>query len=141
MLALPDWRNIEGVADASGHRGPHGSSSGLPAAKSDIILLQRRPGGRTEEQRLLMAAGLWDLDVEQILAEVKVTQSLNERIFAKAYRYDDSYLEYADLELHQLRTVIISSITPKKSLLTSYSFQSIGMNGVYENQPIFGRTL
>ena len=109
--------------------------------KADIILLQRRPGGRTEEQRLLMADGLWDLDVEQILAEVKVTQSLNERVFAKAYRYDDSYLEYADLELHQLRTVIISSITPQKSLLKSYAFQPIGMNGVYENQPIFSRTI
>ncbi|MBF0098311.1 MAG: DUF4351 domain-containing protein [Magnetococcales bacterium] len=108
--------------------------------EADIILLQRK-AGRTEEQRLLMADGLLDLDVERILAEVKVTQSLNERVFAKAYRYDDSYLEYAKLELHQLRTVIISSITPHKSLLKSCSFQPIGINGVYENQPIFGRTL
>ncbi|NGZ05216.1 MAG: hypothetical protein G8237_02555 [Magnetococcales bacterium] len=107
---------------------------------ADIILLQRK-AGRTEEQCLLMADGLLDLDVEQILAEIKVTQSLNERVFAKAYRYDDSYLEYAKLELHQLRTVIISSKTPQKSLLARCSFQPIGMNGVYENQPIFGRTL
>ncbi|MEO5332443.1 MAG: DUF4351 domain-containing protein [Magnetococcus sp. YQC-5] len=108
--------------------------------KADIILLQRQ-AGRTEEQRLLMADGLWDLDVAQILADVKVTQSLNERVFAKAYRYDDSYLEYAKLELYQLRTVIISSKTPQKALLDRCSFQPIGMNGVYENQPIFGRTL
>ncbi|HAT51470.1 MAG TPA: hypothetical protein DCS88_14235 [Alphaproteobacteria bacterium] len=108
--------------------------------KADIILLQRK-AGRTEAQRLLMADGLLDLDVAQILVDVKVTQSLNERVFAKAYRYDDSYLEYAKLERHQLRTVIISSITPQKSLLENYSFQPIGINGVYENQPIFGRTL
>ncbi|MBF0418378.1 MAG: hypothetical protein HQL86_09045, partial [Magnetococcales bacterium] len=108
--------------------------------KADIILLQRK-AGRTEEQRLLMADGLWDLDVDQILAEIKVTESLNERVFAKAYRYDDSYLEYAKLELHQLRTVVISSKTPQKALLDRCSFQPIGMNGVYENQPIFGRTL
>ncbi len=108
--------------------------------EADIVLLQRK-AGRTEDQRLLMADGLLDLDVEQILAEIKVTQSLNERVFAKAYRYDDSYLEYAKLELHQLQTVVISSKTPQKALLDRCSFQPIGMNGVYENQPIFGRTL
>ncbi|MBF0627320.1 MAG: hypothetical protein HQL91_03775 [Magnetococcales bacterium] len=108
--------------------------------KADIILLQRK-AGRTAEQRLLMADGLWDLDVKEILAEVKVTESLNEKVFAKAYRYDGFYLESARLKPRQLRTVVISSITPQKSLLARCSFQPTGMNGVYENQPIFGRIL
>ncbi|MBF0627099.1 MAG: DUF4351 domain-containing protein [Magnetococcales bacterium] len=108
--------------------------------KADLVLLQRK-AGRTEEQRLRMADGLWDLDVEQILAEIKVTESLNERSFAKAYRYDDSYLESAKLQPCQLRTVMISSITPHQSLLARCSFQPVGLNGVYENPPIFGRIL
>ncbi|MBF0108135.1 MAG: DUF4351 domain-containing protein [Magnetococcales bacterium] len=70
-----------------------------------------------------------------------MTESLNERTFAKVYRYDDSYLEYADLKYHQLRTLFVGSITPRMSLLKCYSFQPVGINGVYENQPIFGRTL
>ncbi|MBF0181956.1 MAG: hypothetical protein HQM03_18210 [Magnetococcales bacterium] len=46
--------------------------------KADMILIQRKEGGRTEEQRMLMADGLRDLDVEQILAEIKITQGMNE---------------------------------------------------------------
>ena len=106
--------------------------------KVDIILIQRKEGGRTEEQRLLLADGLRDLDADHILAELKITESLNEKTLSWLSMYDTLYLDTAKLERHQLQSVIISSITPRREYLERYTFKPIGPSGVYEAKPTWG---
>ncbi|MBF0296284.1 MAG: hypothetical protein HQL96_13935 [Magnetococcales bacterium] len=100
--------------------------------KADIILLQRRLGGRTQEQNMLMADGLRDLNVDRILVEIKITQGMNEAALKQAARYDDWYRVCEKLKKRQLRTVIISSATARQSFLERFAFKAMGPNGVYE---------
>ncbi|MBF0180416.1 MAG: DUF4351 domain-containing protein [Magnetococcales bacterium] len=109
--------------------------------KADIILLQRRKGGRTDEQNMLMADGLRDLDVERILAEIKITQSMNEAALNQASLYDVLYRKCENLKKHQLRTVIVSAATAQKPFLKRFAFKSVGPDGVYESKPLWGEPI
>ncbi|MBF0181123.1 MAG: DUF4351 domain-containing protein [Magnetococcales bacterium] len=109
--------------------------------KADIVLMQRQLGGRTEEQRMLLADGLRDLDADQILVEIKITQSLNEAALRQASRYDDWYRICAQLKKRQLRTVIISAATARKSFLDRFAFQPVGPKGVHESTPTWGEPI
>ncbi|MEO5330625.1 MAG: DUF4351 domain-containing protein [Magnetococcus sp. YQC-5] len=106
--------------------------------KADIILIQRKEGGRTEEQRLLLADGLRELDASHILAELKITESLTEKTLTWLSMHDTSYLETAKLERHPLRSVIISAITPRQEYLDRFVFEPVGPNGVYQSKPYWG---
>ncbi|MBF0294499.1 MAG: DUF4351 domain-containing protein [Magnetococcales bacterium] len=106
--------------------------------KADIILIQRREGGRTELQNMLMADGLRDLNVDRILAEIKITESMNEAALIQASLYDAWYRICENLEKHQLRTVIISAATARKPFLQRFAFKPVGPNGVYESTPLWG---
>lgn len=109
--------------------------------KADLILIQRKEnvkGGWTHEQRLRLADGLRDLDTDQILAELKITESLNEKTLDWLSMYDTLYLNAAALERHQLRSVVISSITSRREFLERYAFKPVGPVGVYESQPLWG---
>ncbi|MEO5370404.1 MAG: DUF4351 domain-containing protein [Magnetococcus sp. DMHC-1] len=109
--------------------------------KADLILIQRRAGGQTEKQRLFLADGLWDLDADHILAELKITESLDETALSQITVYDTLYLETAHLERHQLRSVIISSITPRREFLERFAFEPVGPVGVHESRPLWGGVL
>ncbi|MBF0602458.1 MAG: DUF4351 domain-containing protein [Nitrospirae bacterium] len=85
-----------------------------------------------------LADGLHDLDVDQILVELKITESLNEDALMQLLVYDYLYLKTAKLKRHQLRSVIISSITSRKEFLVSHSFKPVGPVGVYECIPPCG---
>ena len=76
--------------------------------RADIILIQRKEGGRTEEQRLLLADGLGDLETNHILVELKITENLDEETLPWLSMYETLYRYTAKLERHQLRAVIIS---------------------------------
>ncbi|MBF0136210.1 MAG: hypothetical protein H7833_10015 [Magnetococcus sp. DMHC-1] len=91
--------------------------------KADLILIQRKEGGQTAEQRLLLADGLRDLDADHILAELKITESLNEDTLSQLAVYDYLYLGTAKLQRHQLRSVLISSMTPRKEFLQKFAFE------------------
>ncbi|MBF0177715.1 MAG: DUF4351 domain-containing protein [Magnetococcales bacterium] len=106
--------------------------------KADLILIRRKEGGWTNEQRLLLADGLRDLYADQILAELKITENLNEDALCQITVYDTLYLETAHLERHQLRSVIISSTTPQKGFLERFAFEPVGPGGVYESKPRWG---
>ncbi|MBF0137573.1 MAG: hypothetical protein H7833_11615 [Magnetococcus sp. DMHC-1] len=101
--------------------------------KADLILIQRHASGWTEEQRVFLADGLWDLDTDHILIEIKVTESLHEGVLSQIAVYDTLYLETARLERHQLRSVIVSSTTPHKDFLERFAFEPVGPRGVYES--------
>ncbi|MEO5327446.1 MAG: DUF4351 domain-containing protein [Magnetococcus sp. THC-1_WYH] len=108
---------------------------------ADLILIQRKKGsgnGWTQEQHLRLADGLRDLDADQILVELKITESLNEKTLTWLSLYDALYLDMAKLERHQLRSVIISSITPRKEFLARHSFKPMDPVGVYECIPPWG---
>ncbi|MBF0603753.1 MAG: DUF4351 domain-containing protein [Nitrospirae bacterium] len=108
---------------------------------ADLILIQRKEtvqGGWTKEQRLRLADGLRDIDADQILAELKITESLNEKTLTWLSMYDTLYLDMAKLERQQLKSVIISSITPRKEFLVKHSFHPVGPIGVYECIPPWG---
>jgi len=108
---------------------------------ADLILIQRKKVGEkgwTQEQRLRLADGLHDLDVDQILIELKITESLNEDALMQLLIYDHLYLKTAKLKRHQLRSVIISSITSRKEFLMRHSFKPVGPVGVYECIPTCG---
>ncbi|MBF0132276.1 MAG: DUF4351 domain-containing protein [Magnetococcales bacterium] len=108
---------------------------------ADLILIQRKEVGEqgwTQEQRLRLADGLCDLDADQILVELKITESLNEDALMQFSVYDHLYLKSSQLKRHQLRGVIISSITSQKDFLSKYSFKPIGPVGVYECKPTWG---
>ena len=85
--------------------------------KADIVLIQRKEHGRTEEQRMLLADGLRDLDVDHILAELKITESLNEETLSWVSMYGTLYRDTINLKRYQLRSVIISAITPRREYL------------------------
>ncbi|MBF0110273.1 MAG: DUF4351 domain-containing protein [Magnetococcales bacterium] len=109
--------------------------------KADLILIQRKKNvgsGWTEEQKLRLADGLGDLVADQILAEVKIRESLNEKTLSWLSMYDALYLDTAKLDRHQLRSVIISAITPRKEFLERYFFKPVGPAGVYESVPYWG---
>ncbi|MEO5334321.1 MAG: DUF4351 domain-containing protein [Magnetococcus sp. YQC-5] len=106
--------------------------------KADIILIQRKEEGRTEEQRLLLADGLRDLDANHILAELKITESLNEKTLTWLSMHDTLYLETAKLERYQLQSVIMSAITPRQEYLEQFAFEPVGPNGVYQSNPFWG---
>ncbi|MEO5330623.1 MAG: hypothetical protein H7839_01260 [Magnetococcus sp. YQC-5] len=110
----------------------------LSQPRADIIMIQRKEAGRTEEQRLLLADGLRDLDVSHILAELKITESLDEKTLSWISMYDTLYLETAHLERHQLQSVIISAITPRREYLERFVFKPVGLEGVYESTPCWG---
>ena len=108
---------------------------------ADLILIQRKKVGErgwTEEQRLRLADGLRDLDADQILVELKITESLNEKTLTWLSMYDTLYLDMAKLERPQLKSVIISSITTRKEFLARHSFKPVGPVGVYECIPPWG---
>ncbi|MBF0603319.1 MAG: DUF4351 domain-containing protein [Nitrospirae bacterium] len=108
---------------------------------ADLILIQRKEtvqSGWTEEQRLRLADGLRDLEANQILVEMKITESLNEKTLTWLSVYDTLYLNMAKLERHQLRSVMICSITPRKEFLVRHSFNPAGAAGVYESIPPWG---
>ncbi|MEO5368880.1 MAG: DUF4351 domain-containing protein [Magnetococcus sp. DMHC-1] len=106
--------------------------------KADLILIQRQKGGWTDAQRLLLADGLRDLDADQILIEIKVTESLHEGVLSQITVYDTLYLETARLERQQLRSVVISSTTPQPGFLERFAFEPVGPTGVYESRPRWG---
>ncbi|MBF0177718.1 MAG: DUF4351 domain-containing protein [Magnetococcales bacterium] len=101
-------------------------------------MIRRKEGGWTNEQRLLLADGLRDLDTDQILAELKITESLNEDALSQITVYDTMYPEAARLDRHQLRSVVISSITPQREFLERFAFKPVGLSGVYESKPLWG---
>ncbi|MBF0132422.1 MAG: DUF4351 domain-containing protein [Magnetococcales bacterium] len=108
---------------------------------ADLILIQRKEvgsGGWTQEQRVRLADGLHDLEADQILVELKVTESLNEKTLTWLSVYDTLYLETAKLKRHQLKSVIISAITSRKDFLEKHSFKPVGPVGVYESIPSWG---
>ncbi len=108
---------------------------------ADLILIQRKKMGErswTKDQFLRLADGLRDLDAEQILVELKITESLNEDALMQLSIYDHLYLKAAQLKRHQLRSVIISSITSRKEFLAHHLFMPIGTAGVYESKPTWG---
>ncbi|MBF0435110.1 MAG: DUF4351 domain-containing protein [Magnetococcales bacterium] len=108
---------------------------------ADIILIQRKKVGEkgwTEEQRLRLADGLRDLEADQVLVELKITESLNDDALMQLLIYDHLYLKAAKLERHQLRSVIISSITSRKEFLVRHSCKPVGPVGVYEYIPTCG---
>ncbi len=105
---------------------------------ADLILIQNRnveKKGWTDEQRLRLADGLRDLEADQVLAEIKMTESLNDDALMQILIYDHLYLKSAQLERHQLRSVIISSITPRKEFLVRHSCRPVGPVGVHEYIP------
>ncbi|MBF0435201.1 MAG: DUF4351 domain-containing protein, partial [Magnetococcales bacterium] len=69
------------------------------------------------------------------LAEIKMTESLNDDALMQILIYDHLYLKSAQLERHQLRSVIISSITPRKEFLVRHSCRPVGPVGVHEYIP------
>ncbi|MBF0604046.1 MAG: DUF4351 domain-containing protein [Nitrospirae bacterium] len=108
---------------------------------ADLILIQRKEVGAkgwTQEQRLRLADGLRDLDVDQVLVELKITESLNEKTLTWLSLYDALYLDTVGLERHQLKSVIISAITPRKEFLAKHFFRPVGPVGVYESVPPWG---
>jgi len=109
--------------------------------KADLILIRRTGGGWTDDQRLFLADGLRDLDADQILAELKITENLNEDVLSKITVYDTLYLETARLKRHQLQSVVISSTTPRPGFLEQYAFEPVGPGGVYESRPCWGGTV
>ncbi|MBF0133442.1 MAG: hypothetical protein HQL75_12740 [Magnetococcales bacterium] len=109
--------------------------------KADLILIQRKSGGWTKKQRHLLADGLWDLDADHILAELKITESLNENSLSKLSVYDTLYLEAAGLERHQLASVAISAVTPRDEFIERFAFKPVGPDGVFQSQPHWGGTL
>ncbi|MEO5379182.1 MAG: hypothetical protein H7832_15600 [Magnetococcus sp. DMHC-6] len=106
----------------------------LAPPKADLVLIKRKGGGNewTEKQRLLLADGLRDLDADHILVELKITENLNEKTLKWLSMYDTLYLETANLEQHQLQSVIISSITPRQEYLERFAFRPVGPSGVYD---------
>ncbi|MBF0164694.1 MAG: hypothetical protein HQM01_09390 [Magnetococcales bacterium] len=80
--------------------------------RADLILIRRQKGSWTEEQRLLLADGLRDLEADHILLELKITESLNHDALARLSMYDTLFLENAGLERGRLQSVIISAISP-----------------------------
>lgn len=109
--------------------------------KADLILIQRRKENWTEEQRLLLADGLRDLGADQILVELKITESLNEDALSQLSVYDHLYLGTEKLRRDQLRSVLISSKTPDPKFLKQFAFDSVGPVGVYESRPAWGGVL
>ncbi|MEO5377931.1 MAG: DUF4351 domain-containing protein [Magnetococcus sp. DMHC-6] len=106
--------------------------------KVDLILIKRDGDVWTEKQRLFLADGLRDLEVDHILVELKVTENLNKKTLTWISMYDALYLETAKLERNQLLSVIMSSITPKREYLERYAFQPVGLSGVYDTKPLWG---
>ena len=109
--------------------------------KADLILIRRTKGGWTQEQRLRLADGLQDLDADHILAEVKITESLNEEALSQLTVYDYLYLNTAKLKRSQLRSVLISAKTPGQEVLERFFFKPVGPDGVYESRPLWGGVL
>ncbi|MBF0421122.1 MAG: hypothetical protein HQL78_13275 [Magnetococcales bacterium] len=86
--------------------------------------------GWTDEQRLRLADGLRDLEADQVLVELKMTESLNDDALMQILIYDHLYLKAAKLERNQLRSIIISSITSRKEFLARHSCKPVGPAGI-----------
>ncbi|NGZ05166.1 MAG: DUF4351 domain-containing protein [Magnetococcales bacterium] len=88
-----------------------------------------------------MADGLRDLDVDCILAEIKVTEHLTEKTLTWVSLYDTAFLDHSKLKRTQLQSVIISSITPSRNFLQRHDFKPVGAPGVYDSIPKWGGTI
>ncbi|MEO5371492.1 MAG: hypothetical protein H7833_15600, partial [Magnetococcus sp. DMHC-1] len=109
--------------------------------KADLVLIRKQGGDWTDAQRLRLADGLRDLQADHILAELKMTESLNEDTLSRLTVYDTLYLETARLKRGQLRSVMISSKTPRQEFLQRFAFKPVGPDGVYETEPLWGGVL
>ena len=90
---------------------------------------------------MLLADGLRDLGADHILAELKITESLNEGVLSQLAVYDHLYLNTEKLERRQLQSVLISSKTPERKFLERFAFEPVGSVGVYESKPTWGGVL
>ncbi|MBF0262326.1 MAG: DUF4351 domain-containing protein [Magnetococcales bacterium] len=109
--------------------------------RADLILIRRQEGGWTEAQRLLLSDGLWDLEVDHILVELKITESLNEETLTRLSTYDTLFLESAGLHRQQLQSLLIAAISPRPEFLDRFVFLPVGPRGVYVSQPLWGGTI
>ncbi|MEO5347986.1 MAG: hypothetical protein H7834_16665 [Magnetococcus sp. YQC-9] len=106
--------------------------------RADLILIRRQQGAWTQEQRLLLADGLWDLEADHLLAELKITESLHEQTLSRLSMYDTLFLESAGLQRQQLQSVLIAAISPRPEFVERFAFMPAGPRGVYQSQPLWG---
>ncbi|MGN7614427.1 DUF4351 domain-containing protein [Magnetococcales bacterium HHB-1] len=112
----------------------------IESPKADILLIRRRGKRWTDEQRLLLADGLRDLESDHILAELKVTESLNASALRQTLAYDHFFLIGEELARKRLQSVLISAKTPQGDILEQFGFEPLGPAGVYvcKNSPWCG---
>ncbi len=108
--------------------------------RSDVLLLRYEGVTWTIEQLARLPDGVRDSRAHHILLELKYTESLNKRRIEKAHAYDILYRETAGLSDKEVATFILSSKTPRQSLLDEFGYKPTKWPGVYRStQPMVER--
>ncbi|MBF0178530.1 MAG: DUF4351 domain-containing protein [Magnetococcales bacterium] len=78
------------------------------------------------------------MEADHILAELKISESLNEDALSWLSMYDTLFLESAGLQRKRLQSVIIGAISPRSEFFARFAFVAVGPAGVYESRPRWG---
>ncbi|MGN7614444.1 hypothetical protein ACQZV8_20430 [Magnetococcales bacterium HHB-1] len=103
----------------------------VESPKADLVLIRRKGKQWTKQQRVLLADGLRDLNADHILAELKITESLNEAALQQTLAYDRMFRTTEELPRERLQSVLISAKTPKGDILQKFGFEPLEQAGVY----------
>lgn len=104
--------------------------------RSDILLIRMESPVWTAEHRSRLPDGVRDSQASHILLEFKYTESLNEQRIKKTHAYHTLYQQKEGLSDEQLATFVLSSKTPRSTLLTKYGYQPTRWPGVYQSDQL-----
>lgn len=106
--------------------------------EADILLLRRQTRRWTEEQRQRLADGIRDTTAGHVLLEFKYSESFNEKAMQQTLGYDYFYKRSHRLSDKQVQTFLISSKTPRSSVLEGFAYRRGQHPGIYVSAlPVF----
>jgi len=115
-------------------------AGGIPRA--DLVLIRREGPAWTEQQKIVLADGLRDLAVREILIEFKFRESLREEDLSRISSCDYPYLRSDQTRGRgDLQSVIVSARSVRKSFLKQFDFRPLTWPGVWESVPHWGGSI
>ena len=103
-------------------------------SKADILLLRNQRTRWTNSQKERLPDGIRNSSASHILIEFKYTESINRESILQILSYDTLYRRAQKLKWHQLESFLLSSKTPRKTMLAQFGYQATEISGVYRTE-------
>lgn len=109
--------------------------------RADIIILRKEGEQWSSEQKQYLADGIRDVSASHVLLEFKFTESLNDAALLQLLIYDQLYMRSANLDRHELQSILVSAKTPNTDVLDRFGFEPMVEKGVYVSSTPWMSTL